>query len=224
MWLNQTYLYQTDRILTQTMPQTSAFIFLVQSFLKWFFGSSRWDEHLAWRGQLRTRLRFCSKLEIKKYNAHICGTFCGKNNPFNKVSLKLFNKALSKTFCLNTVNFFYSHTNENVNFLCYFWQLLSQQETDFSGTKLIPTKLASSYFNHPFSSKNNLKCKEEKSISNTAVELLSVPFIAVLQSKLIDSKIFFEKKKKKERNLLLFICLQFCWLHDWELRKNFLTI
>lgn len=41
------------------------------------------------------------------------------------------------------------------------------------------------------------KLVKPSSISNTAVELLSVPFIAVLQSQLIDSKIFFEKKKKE---------------------------
>ena len=56
------------------------------------------------------------------------------------------------------------------------------------------------------------KLVKPSSISNTAVELLSVPFIAVLQSQLIDSKIFFEKKK--ERKLLLYIFFQFRWLHD----------
>ena len=39
------------------------------------------------------------------------------NKLFSKVGLKLHNKALSKTFCLDTVNFVYSHSDENVNML-----------------------------------------------------------------------------------------------------------
>ena len=59
----------------------------VQSSLKWLLGSSRRGKRLAWRsqGQLQTRLRFWSKLWIKKiHNALICGAFCDINKSLIK--------------------------------------------------------------------------------------------------------------------------------------------
>ena len=56
---------------------------MVQSSLKWLLGSSRRYKRLTWRsqGQLQIRLRFCSKLQIKRIHnkhthTHICGVFC----------------------------------------------------------------------------------------------------------------------------------------------------
>ena len=60
---------------------------MVQSSLKWLSGSSRRDKRLAWRsqGQLQTRLRFWSKLYIKRiHNALICGAFCDINKSLIK--------------------------------------------------------------------------------------------------------------------------------------------
>ena len=54
---------------------------MVQSSLKWLLGSSRRYKRLTWRsqGQLQIRLRFCSKLQIKRIDnkhTHICGAVC----------------------------------------------------------------------------------------------------------------------------------------------------
>ena len=61
---------------------------MVQSSLKWLLGSSRRDKRLAWlsQGQLQTRLRFWSKLEIKRiHNALLCGAFCDINKSLTKL-------------------------------------------------------------------------------------------------------------------------------------------
>ena len=92
---------------------------IVQSSLKWLLGSSRRCKRLTWRspGQLQLRLRFCSKLQIKKiHNTHTdTWRILRYKSIINKVSLKL-HKASSKTFCLDTVNFFfYSTSDENAN-------------------------------------------------------------------------------------------------------------
>ena len=61
---------------------------MVQSSLKWPLGSSRRDKRLAWlsQGQLQTRLRFWSKLEIKWiHNALLCGAFCDINKSLTKL-------------------------------------------------------------------------------------------------------------------------------------------
>ena len=74
-------------------------------------GSSRTDKRLAWRsqGQLQWRLRFCTKLLIKRiHNTHThthLWRILRYKSIIDKVSLKL-HKASYKTFCLNTVNFF----------------------------------------------------------------------------------------------------------------------
>ena len=60
---------------------------MVQSSLKWLLGSSRRDKRLAWlsQGQLQTRLRFWSKLEIKRiHNALLCGALCDINKSLIK--------------------------------------------------------------------------------------------------------------------------------------------
>ena len=60
---------------------------MVQSSLKWLLESSRRDKRLAWlfQGQLQTRLRFWSKLEIKRtHNALICGAFFEKKKSMIK--------------------------------------------------------------------------------------------------------------------------------------------
>ena len=98
---NQTYLCQAVCISTQSKPQTSVFQErnrpknnyllwnkMVQSSLKWPLGSSRRDKRLAWlsQGQLQTRLRFWSKLEIKRiHNALVCGAFCDINKSLTKL-------------------------------------------------------------------------------------------------------------------------------------------
>ena len=61
---------------------------MVQSSLKWLLESSRRDKRLAWlfQGQLQTRLRFWSKLEIKRiHNALLCGAFCDINKSLTKL-------------------------------------------------------------------------------------------------------------------------------------------
>ena len=60
----------------------------MQSSLKWLSGSSRKDKRLAWlsQGQLQARLRFWSKLEIKRiHNALLCGAFCDVNKSLTKL-------------------------------------------------------------------------------------------------------------------------------------------
>ena len=95
---------------------------MVQSSLKWLLGSSRRYKRLTWRsqGQLQIRRRFCSKLQIKRIHnkhTHLWRILRYKSN-IDKVSLKL-HKASSKTFCLNTVNFFFcSPSDENANSPC----------------------------------------------------------------------------------------------------------
>ena len=76
---NKQVFYRTK----STKKKISTVLFLwnkmVQSSLKWLLGSSRRGKRLAWRsqGQLQTRLRFWSKLYIKRiHNALICGAFC----------------------------------------------------------------------------------------------------------------------------------------------------
>ena len=61
---------------------------MVQSSLKWLLGSSRRGKRLAWlsQGQLQTRLRFWSKLEIKRiHNALLSGAFCDINKSLTKL-------------------------------------------------------------------------------------------------------------------------------------------
>ena len=61
---------------------------MVQSSLKWLLGSSRRGKRLRWlsQGQLQTRLRFWSKLEIKRiHNALLCGAFCDINKSLTKL-------------------------------------------------------------------------------------------------------------------------------------------
>ena len=91
---------------------------MVQSSLKWLLGSSRRYKRLTWRsqGQLQFWPRFCSKLQIKKFITHTdTWRILRYKSIINKVSLKL-HKASSKTFCLDTVNFFfYSTSDENAN-------------------------------------------------------------------------------------------------------------
>ena len=94
---------------------------MVQSSLKLLLGSSRRYKRLTWRsqGQLQIRRRFCSKLQIKRIHnkhTHLWRILRYKSN-IDKVSLKL-HKASSKTFCLNTVNFFCSPSDENANSTC----------------------------------------------------------------------------------------------------------
>ena len=109
---------------------------MVQSSLKWLLGSSRRYKRLTWRsqGQLQIRLRFCSKLQIKRIdNTH---THLWRSLRYisiiDKVSLKL-HKASSKIFCLDTVNFYYSPSDENANSHCPFiivkWILACQTNT-----------------------------------------------------------------------------------------------
>ena len=92
---------------------------MVQPSLKWLLGSSRRYKRLTWRsqGQLQIRRRFSSKLQIKRIHnkhTHLWRILRYKSN-IDKVSLKL-HKASSKTFCLDTVNFFfYSTSDENAN-------------------------------------------------------------------------------------------------------------
>ena len=133
---NQTHLYQAVCISTQSTPQTSVFQKrnrqkniltdllvwnkMVQSSLKWLLGSSRRCERLTWwpQGQLQIRLRFCSKLQIKRiHNKHIMWRILRSISIIDKVSLKL-HKVSSKIFCLDTVNFFYSPSDENANSPC----------------------------------------------------------------------------------------------------------
>ena len=98
---------------------------MVQSSLKWLLGSSRRYKRLTWRsqGQLQIRLRFCSKLQIKRiHNKHThththLWRILRYRSIIDKVSLKL-HKASSKIFCLDTVNFFYSPSDENANSPC----------------------------------------------------------------------------------------------------------
>ena len=96
---------------------------MVQSSLKLLLGSSRRYKRLTWRsqGQLHLRLWFCSNY-IKKKNFIVHtpthGAILRYESIIDKVSLKL-HKASSKTFCLNTVNFFfYSPSDENANSPC----------------------------------------------------------------------------------------------------------
>ena len=102
---------------------------MVQSSLKWLSGSSRGDKHLAWRsqGQLQTRPRFCSKLEINGsvQNQGTLWHILRYKPIIYKVSLKLHNKALPKTFCIDTENLFYSHSDENENFTISFFLFLN---------------------------------------------------------------------------------------------------
>ena len=84
--------------------------------LKLLLGSSRRDKRLARQSQeqLQTRLRLSSKLKIKKIVTHKLWRILRYNKLFSTVGQKLHNKALSKTFCLDTVNFVYFHSDENV--------------------------------------------------------------------------------------------------------------
>ena len=93
---------------------------MVQSSLKWLLGSSRRYKRLTWRsqGQLHLRLWFCSNYKKKKnfiVHTPTHGAILRYESIIDKVSLKL-HKASSKTFCLDTVNFFfYSTSDENAN-------------------------------------------------------------------------------------------------------------
>ena len=124
---------KTPCMSTQSTPQISDFqkikrqkiswlcLILMHRTLKWLSGSSHRDKRLAWRtqGQLQRRLRFCSTLEIKRiHNALICGAFCDINKSLIKSVWKKLHKELSKTFFLDTVNFFYSPRDENANSPC----------------------------------------------------------------------------------------------------------
>ena len=97
---------------------------MVQSSLKWLLGSSRRYKRLTWRsqGQLHLRLWFCSNYRKKNFIVHTPtdGAILRYESIIDKVSLKL-HKASSKTFCLDTVNFFfYSPSNERANSRCQF--------------------------------------------------------------------------------------------------------
>ena len=76
--------------LTKKNIPTDLFVWnkMVQSSLKWLLGSSRRYKRLTWRsqGQPQWRLRFCSKLQIKKiHNTHTdtCA-FCDINQSLIK--------------------------------------------------------------------------------------------------------------------------------------------
>ena len=85
--------------------------------------------YLEWRsqGQLQTRPRFCSKLEINGLvqNQGTLWHILRYKPIIYKVSLKLHNKALPKTFCIDTENLFYSHSDENENFTISFFLFLN---------------------------------------------------------------------------------------------------
>ena len=118
---------------------------MVQSSLKWLLGSSRRYKRLTWRsqGQLQIRLRFCSKLQIKRiHNKHThththLWRILRYRSIIDKVSLKL-HKASSKIFCLDTVNFFYSPSDENANSPCQFSEFVYNSKVISTRAKPIP--------------------------------------------------------------------------------------
>ena len=129
---------------------------MVQSSLKWLLGSSRRYKRLTWRsqGQLHLRPWFCSKLPKKKnHNTHTDTLrILRYESIIDKVSLKL-HKASSKTFCLDTVNFFfYSPSNEKANFPCQFSPSV-HNSTVISRVTNQYLKWLFSYSNHPSSFK-----------------------------------------------------------------------
>ena len=132
---------------------------MVQSSLKWLLGSSRRYKRLTWRsqGQLHLRLWFCSNYKKKKKKHFIVhtptyGAILRYESIIDKVSLKL-HKASSKTFCLDTVNFFfYSPSNEKANFPCQFSPSV-HNSTVISPVTNQYLKWLFSYSNHPSSFK-----------------------------------------------------------------------
>ena len=130
---------------------------MVQSSLKWLLGSSRRYKRLTRRsqGQLHLRLWFCSNYKKKKnfiVHTPTHGAILRYESIIDKVSLKL-HKASSKTFCLDTVNFFfYSPSNEKANFPCQFSPSV-HNSTVISRVTNQYLKWLFSYSNHPSSFK-----------------------------------------------------------------------
>ena len=130
---------------------------MVQSSLKWLLGSSRRYKRLTWRsqGQLHLRLWFCSNYKKRtNFIVHTPthGAILRYESIIDKVSLKL-HKASSKTFCLDTVNFFfYSPSNEKANFPCQFSPSV-HNSTVISRVTNQYLKWLFSYSNHPSSFK-----------------------------------------------------------------------
>ena len=120
-------------------------------------GSSRRYKRLTWRsqGQLQIRLRFCSKLQIKRIHNKHTHTHLWRILRYisiiDKVSLKL-HKASSKIFCLDTVNFFYSPSDENANSPCFF-SLSVHKSKEISRVPNQNPKWPFPYSNHPSSFK-----------------------------------------------------------------------
>ena len=150
--------YATNECFSETKSTKKIFLTdlfvwnkMVQSSLKWLLGSSRRYKHLTWRsqGQLQSRLRLGTKLQIKRiHNTHThLWRILRYKSIIDKVSLKL-HKALSKTFCLDTVNFFfYSSSGENANSQCpVIIVMISRVPNQYP-------KWLFSYSNHPSGSK-----------------------------------------------------------------------
>ena len=123
---------------------------MVQSSLKWLLGSSRRDKRLAWlsQGQLQTRLRFWSKLEIKRiHNALLCGAFCDINKSLTK---------LVSNYTLSVIQDLFSWYCELLLvpkwWKCQFSQLIYNSEVISRVPNQYP-KWSFSYSNHPSSFK-----------------------------------------------------------------------
>ena len=111
----------------------------VQSSLKWLLGSSRRGKRLAWRsqGQLQTRLRFWSKLWIKKiHNALICGAFCDINKSliksvwnYTKRYLRPFVLILWTSFPSQVMKMLILLANSHSSFILVKWFLECQTNT-----------------------------------------------------------------------------------------------
>ena len=84
--------------------------------LPWSGSWGRQEEKNSLRDDLENNCKqdydFVVNWKQKNHNAHIYGAFCGINKSIIQVSLKIQNKALSKTFCFDTVNFVYYHSDE----------------------------------------------------------------------------------------------------------------
>ena len=132
----------TDLFVWNTMVHTS---------LKWLLGSSRRYKRLTWRfqRQLQLRLRFCSKVQIKRiHNTHNCGPFCDINQSLIK-SVWNYSKRLPRPFIL--ILWTSSFTPQGIKMLilladshCWFiivkWFVACQTNT-LNGCSLILTTL-----------------------------------------------------------------------------------